>query len=155
MASRNPGTGFDMRHVRTDKQRRQMEQIEAEGICPFCKEHLQRTHREPIENKGAWWSVTKNDYPYEGSKLHYLFIYNEHAETLAEVPPEAFAELMAFVQEIMRGSNMPGGTFFMRFGSSGHTGATVAHLHAHLVVGASADESADKLKVTVGYKAKE
>lgn len=152
MTNRSPGPGFDMRHVRSMEQKRQMEQIAAEGICPFCPEHLERTHRAPIEWRGPWWSVTKNDYPYEGAKLHYLFVYNRHLETMAEVTPEAFAELMGHLQRIVREQAVPGGTFFMRFGDSGHTGATVAHLHAHLVVGAGADDSSEKLKITAGYK---
>lgn len=152
MATKGSGSGFNMRHVRTSEQRAQMEQIAAKGICPFCKEHLERTHRAPILWTGRWWSVTKNDYPYEGSELHYLFIYNKHVETLDGVQPEAFAELMEHVQRASLEHGIPGGTLFMRFGDSDYTGATVAHLHAHLVAGARAGESEDKLKVTVGYK---
>jgi ATP adenylyltransferase len=142
-------------HARTEEQRQHMSELAAEGICPFCDEHLEREHREPIEARGTWWSVTKNDHPYKGARLHYLLIYRSHATTLAELPLEAFTELGAHLQWLEQTHDLPGGTFFMRFGDMPHTGATIAHLHAHVVVGASAGESTEKLKVSVGYKVKE
>ncbi len=41
-----------------------MEQLEADGICIFCAEFVESHHREPIEWRGEYWYVTKNDYPY-------------------------------------------------------------------------------------------
>jgi len=143
---------LDIRHARTGAQAQQMLDIAAQGICPFCQEHLKATHREPIEREGQWWSVLKNDYPYEGSRVHYLFVFKEHVEDIDHVTPEGFAELLSHMQWVRDTHNLKGGTLLMRFGNTGHTGATIPHLHAHLIVGGDAEGSTEKLRATVGYQ---
>ena len=137
-------------NARFPEQQKQMEDITREGICPFCDEHLGRTHREPIEWQGAWWSITKNDYPYEGASIHYLLIARQHISRLDEVHPEAWIE---FGMHLARLSQMAtGGGVVMRWGDMSMNSASVSHLHAHFIVGGPPKEGGEKIKVSVGNK---
>lgn len=129
-----------------------MAKILAEGICPFCPKYLEKYHDNPIEKKGKWWSITRNDYPYEGSTLHYLFIYKRHIENASEISTPAFAELINHIKQLIKKYKLPAGSLVMRFGDSDYTSASVTHLHAHLIVGGKKSKDKEELNVPVGYK---
>ncbi len=129
-----------------------MKKILKAGICPFCPTYLEKYHDNPIEKKGKFWVVTKNDYPYEGSRYHYLFISKKHVEHIEELESKAFAELVNLIKWLTKKHKIVGGGFFMRFGDYKHTGASVTHLHAHLIVGKKKDKRKDILNVPLGYK---
>ena len=42
----------------------------------------------------------------------------------------------------------------MRFGDVEYTGATISHLHAHIIVGGPENSKREDLKVKVGFKIK-
>ncbi len=140
---------MNLSNARLPAQRAQMEEITKQGICPFCPKHLPRTHREPIEWGGTWWLVTKNDYPYEGTVVHYLLICRQHVTRVDELPPEAMAEFGEHIAQLSQ--DIPGGVVLMRWGDTAVTGATIAHLHAHFIVGGPAKEGAEKLKTNIGF----
>ena len=48
--------------------------------------------------------------------------------------------------------NFLGGTIVMRWGDTERTGATVTHLHAQLVVGASREEGGKPILTALGYQ---
>ena len=143
---------LNMTHARTPAQQDKMQELIKLGICPFCSEYLEQYHDNPIEQRGTWWNVTKNDYPYEGATLHYLFIYRSHMSDLSDVPAEAYAELGEFARSIAEKNNIKGATLLMRFGDTEWTGGTVTHLHAQLVVGGPFEADCEKIKVGIGYK---
>ena len=139
--------------TRDPRQRAKMKKMQNLNDCPFCRHNLKTLHDAPIEREGTWWSITRNDYPYEGTRVHYLAIAHEHLTHISELTPEAFAELGTLMQELAREHDVDGGALFMRFGNVMKTGATIAHLHVHLIVGASEhSQNPEKLKVTLGYR---
>lgn len=147
--------GLDHDEARTEKQKKLMAQIEADGVCPFCAEHFARYHPEPILKETENWFVTTNMSPYEGTTKHFLFVYKlEHTNSPADVTPEAGAELFSLMSEIIHTHDIPGGGFFMRFGEGGYNGSSVEHLHAQLVVGVQKSDETEGLKVKLGYKQK-
>jgi diadenosine tetraphosphate (Ap4A) HIT family hydrolase len=126
----------DLSNARRDDQRKVLEQIIADGVCPFCPENLGKYHTQPIIKEGKYWLLTPNQWPYVYTKNHYLAIYKTHAENLTDISPEAGAELVEFFQEIVREKNIPGGALNIRFGSNpklGNYGSSVLHIHAHLI----------------------
>jgi diadenosine tetraphosphate (Ap4A) HIT family hydrolase len=141
---------MNIESARDPAQRAQMEDLARRGICPFCSEHLKENHREPIEREGVYWVVTKNDYPYEGTASHYLFIHREHITRVEETSPEAFKELREHVAWVAE--KFPGGTFLLRSGDTTITGATISHLHAHFIVGGPPQPGGEKIKVSIGHK---
>ncbi|MFA6969651.1 MAG: HIT domain-containing protein, partial [Candidatus Paceibacterota bacterium] len=105
------------------------------GFCPFCEEHLIKHHRQPLEYKNKHWLVTKNSWPYEGSRYHFLFITRSHVEATEDLSPVMWADLQKLYRKVVREKNIKGATLLLRSGDTKTTGASVNHLHAHLIVG--------------------
>lgn len=110
-----------------------IEQINTDGVCPFCAEQLARYHKNPILAQTKYWTVTDNMYPYVGAKHHVLLIHREHIEDMSEFSPEAWAELQQVILDLCKERDITGGGLIMRFGETKYTGASVTHLHAHLL----------------------
>jgi ATP adenylyltransferase len=129
----NKNDFVDLDNARVDEQRAVMKEIINQDHCPFCQENLRLYHKEPILKDGQYWIVTKNQWPYENTKLHLLAIYKSHAERLSELEPEAGTELLKFFAEIEQELQIPGGGFALRFGDTDYSAGTVAHIHAQFI----------------------
>jgi dihydrofolate reductase/diadenosine tetraphosphate (Ap4A) HIT family hydrolase len=133
---------YDMAAARRDDQLRHMQRLQADGICIFCEEHFADHHREPIEYRGEHWYVTKNDYPYPGTRAHYLIVPYRHVRSFDELPDEAGAELWAIKRMLKAGLDAPATAAVERSGDMRLNGGSVAHLHTHFVVlGAEPEET--------------
>lgn len=121
-------------NARSEEQRHVMEKIEAGNYCPFCPEHLADTHEKPIIRKGEHWVFTENRWPYKNTIHHWLLIAAYHAETLNDLRSGAFEEYGEHVKWAEREYRIAAGGLAMRFGDVSGTGATVRHLHGHLIV---------------------
>lgn len=142
-------------HSRDDKQKEIMQQIETDGVCPFCSENFLKYHTEPIIKETDSWILTKNFSPYEGSVHHFLFVYKpSHINSPGDMNTESRIELFDLVDELCTRHKITGGSVLMRFGDGEINGSSVEHLHAHLVVGVPRGENTEGLKVKLGYKNK-
>ena len=108
-------------------------QIEKDKVCPFCPDQLKKYHKNPILAETPRWIVTTNMYPYKGAKTHALFIHKEHIVGLQELSADAWKEFHELIAQFISERKIPGGTALMRFGDTKYTGASVNHLHAHLI----------------------
>ncbi len=106
--------------------------IQESAICPFCPEHINNIHKNPIEEK-KFWLVTDNMYPYKPTRKHLLLIHKKHIEHVGELTKEAWDELFDIIKTETKKLGMEGGTFMMRFGNTKYTGASVSHLHCNLL----------------------
>ena len=106
--------------------------IAEKKLCPFCPEHLAEFHKLPIEER-EFWLITDNQYPYKPSKYNKLFIHRTHIGHVSEISSEGWKELGEIVKEQTAKLDIVGGAFFMRFGETRFTGASVAHLHCQLL----------------------
>lgn len=146
-------TGLNHDNARTEEQKKLMAQIESDGVCPFCKEHFTKYHPKPIIKETDYWFLTQNMSPYEGTSEHFLFVYKPtHINTLSEVTKEAAADLFILLAWTTETYHIIGGSFFMRFGDMRWNGSSVEHLHAQLIVGKEKDETAEALRVKLGWK---
>jgi len=143
---------LNLGHAHHPNQKGKMLELLAKGICPFCDKYLEQYHDEPIEIRGQYWVVTKNDYPYEGSRVHYLFIHRDHIIGPEEISPQAMIELLALWNRINKEHQLPGGALVWRFGDTDYTGGSVDHLHVHLVVGGSRQKDKEVLSAYIGYR---
>ncbi len=121
--------------IRREDQRAVMVEIQKQGHCPFCRENLEKYHKNPILKEGTFWLLTDNQWPYQKVKHQMLAIYKTHIENLTEIDPEAGKELFEMFAAAAKERNMSGGGVAMRFGSSeyGNYGSSVLHIHAHLI----------------------
>lgn len=131
-----------------------IQQIIKDGVCPFCSKNFLRYHTRPILRTGKHWLVTENANPYQGSRHHYLFVHTKHVESIATLSPIAFAELKSHIVWLQKKYNLKGGSLFMRFGDTRLTSASVAHVHAQMIVGAPRGKNTEPLAVTLAYKKK-
>lgn len=142
----------NMAHVREEKQRETMERSVRDGVCIFCKEHLHKYHTLPILKQNRSWLVTENQFPYEGTRAHLLFINKRHIRHLSEVHREEWADLAPLVRWVNKQYGIDGGALFFRFGDTNLTSATISHLHGHIITGEHQHSANASLKVSLGYK---
>lgn len=129
-----------------------LETIIAGGFCPFCEEHLFKHHRKPLMYTTKHWLVTESSWPYKGSRFHILFIARPHIESTEDMPTTMWVELLRLYRALVREKKIEGATLIIRSGNTQITGATVNHLHAHLIVGAPRTESSKPIKALVGFE---
>lgn len=123
-----------MDNARVEKQRELMEAARAKGVCPFCPDGETEIELEPAIRTGDWWTVRNNRFPLKSTSLHLIFISKTHAEKLADLDPDARYELMELMLWAEREYELASGALAMRFGDPSGNGATIRHLHAHLIV---------------------
>ncbi|MFA6300867.1 MAG: HIT domain-containing protein [Candidatus Paceibacterota bacterium] len=106
--------------------------IEKRGKCPFCPDNF-KYHKEPILKKENGWLLTKNSWPYKNTKYHFVIIGEKHKENFNELTNGDFKSVKILVNWALKKFNVKGGALSVRFGDTDHTGATVCHLHFHLI----------------------
>ncbi|MDB5245497.1 MAG: Histidine triad domain protein [Parcubacteria group bacterium] len=127
---------LNLKHAREPKQKALMEQIIADGVCPFCAEYFKKYHPKPIIKETDYWFLTENMSPYPGTKYHFILVYKPaHIRTPSEIAPEGAADLFALLDWAIAEYKIPGGSFFMRFGDTRYNGSSVQHLHGQLIMG--------------------
>ncbi len=107
--------------------------IQKDDVCPFCPNYVTTYHKNPILIDGKFWLLTDNMYPYKGAKHQILLIHKDHIESIADLEKEEWEELFDFIQSEIKKRDIEGGTFYMRFGDTSYTGASVTHLHANII----------------------
>lgn len=119
--------------ARTDEQRAEMERLESARECHFCSS--ERLGEILLES--AHWFVVKNTFPYANTALHLLVVPKKHYLTSSEMPSEFKQSYLEMVAEIEAHFQLEAYSQFMRVGTMTRTGASIAHLHAHIIVGDS------------------
>lgn len=139
-----------MHHSRTSEQRKVHQKIEQEGLCPFCWENFLKYHPKPIIQKTKDWLVTQNAWPYKGTRVHLLFISKRHLEHISDLTKKEWGELNVLIKKY---APIDGGALFFRFGDVDKTGASVTHLHCHIITGGKRKtKKTQRLKVQLGYQ---
>ena len=123
-----------------------------EGFCPFCEEHLFKHHRKPILRKSKYWLVTENSWPYKGVQFHFLFISRTHIEAVEDVSFLMWVDLFSQYGELVTENDIKGATLMIRSGDTKITGASVNHLHAHLIVGGERTAHSKPIKAIIGFE---
>ncbi|NTV31308.1 HIT domain-containing protein [candidate division WWE3 bacterium] len=123
-----------LEHARSADQLLVMQQITADGVCPFCMEHLFSYHDQPILWGGISWIITPSRWPYAGTRLHLLAISIQHVEHLSDVTPSAAMDLWQGLSWVEQNFTLAGGAIGLRFGDPTLNGGSVRHLHAHIIV---------------------
>ncbi len=122
----------DPRNARAEGYREIMEEIVSERACPLCPP--MKWHPNPILQDDGRWLITKNSHPYEHTQHHLLIISKRHIELLSELTPQDLESVLNLSNWANQEFSIKGGGLTMRFGDTLYTGATVKHLHAHLIV---------------------
>lgn len=103
--------------------------------CPFCPKNLAKYHQPPILGKTANWIFTDSMYPYKGTASHVLVIHKKHLESPEKITVRAWKELHEVIKSVITLKKIRGASLLMRFGDTEYTGASVNHLHFHIITG--------------------
>lgn len=126
-------TFVDIRNARTKEQIDTMKKIIAAGIDPFAKEHMGTHAKLKIFRESKHWIFAHNKWPYKGTKKHIVAISKKYHEDPWSLSLEETADLFSTFGKIAKEQKIKGGAIAMRLGDTLHSGATVKHLHAHLI----------------------
>lgn len=132
MAKKKVPSVVNPRFAKTGEYRKVIETIEETGRCPFCPDNF-RYHKKPVLKKLRGWFITENSWPYKNSRKHFIIISPVHKEKLTEMRAQDIESILALSKWAVRKYQIRGGALTLRFGESNFTGATVSHLHAHLI----------------------
>lgn len=135
----------DKTYARSAEYRSQLEEIESANVCPFCPGH-RKWHPNPIENKSGKWGITKIRENYPNARLHFLIMGEDHMEHFLDIKPSDWADIRELIRWACGKYKIIGGGIAMRFGPTTWTGASVSHLHVHLLV-PEIDEQSGRAKV--------
>ena len=120
---------------RTAEQLAEMRQLEAAGICLFCPDGLRQQAPEQILWEADHWWVISNKFPYRGTSLHLLVIPHEHASDMIDLDPVSQSDFWNVLALIRERFDLKHYGLGVRNGNCRFTGATVAHVHAYILVG--------------------
>jgi ATP adenylyltransferase len=120
-------------NARTDDQIQQMRQLEADGVCLFCPPNLERVQR--VLHRTRHWSVTPNEFPYRGARLHLLLVPDDHVTGLVELPPHTQQDLWVALAWVRAQYRLEHYGLAVRNGAAEFTGGTIRHLHVHILQG--------------------
>lgn len=139
MNEQHKPTGTDkiyLQHARTGDQLADMENIAERDICFMCPENIPEFYEERggLIDEGEYSFLVHNGYPYENTEHHMMVIPKEHITSLNEASEGFVLEAFSFFRKLEVELNITGGAIAMRFGNPEETGATVHHLHIHLIV---------------------
>jgi ATP adenylyltransferase len=122
-------------NYRTGDQLAEMLRLEAAGICLFCPESLRSHARQDVLFETRHWAVTPNAFPYRGTKLHLLVVPQRHVNDMLDLDEEALADFWTALKRIRERYSLDHYGLGVRNGNCSFTGATIAHVHAHVLVG--------------------
>jgi ATP adenylyltransferase len=123
-----------MENFRTADQLAEMRRLEAAGICLFCPEELGRHAGAAAFLRTEHWTVMPNDFPYAGTSLHLMLIPHQHASDLLELGAAAQSDFFTALAAAREQYGLGHYGLGVRNGDCRYTGATIAHLHAHVIV---------------------
>ena len=109
-----------------------IDSIEKSGLCPFCPENFIH-HKKDIIKEGGDWFLTENSWPYKDTKHHFIIICRKHKENFSDLSIEDFDNVRGLVNFAIEKYDIKGGALALRFGNTDYTGATVCHLHFHII----------------------
>jgi diadenosine tetraphosphate (Ap4A) HIT family hydrolase len=142
-------------NARTPEQRQRMERLAKEIGCFFCKDNYLKVGASSAIYQAKYWYIKKNDYPYKGAVHHYLIASKKHRIKITDITPIAWTELLKVIKWLENHLKIKGASLFVRSGDMSYTGATLDHIHFHLLLGAKKKKGGilkDNILVTLGHK---
>lgn len=109
-----------------------IEKIAKTGKCPFCPENF-KYHKKPILKRRENWFITEGSWPYKNAKVHLIILGLNHRENLLELKKRDVEAILYLIHFGIKKYKIKGGALAVRFGNTNYTGASVAHLHFHLI----------------------
>jgi len=122
----------NIKNARQGEYKKVIETIATTGKCPFCKENF-KYHKKPIYKKRNGWFLTNNSWPYKNTEMHFIILGEKHKENFSELTKKDFESIAFLANWAIKKWKIKGGALAMRFGNTDYTGASVSHIHFHII----------------------
>jgi len=126
------GKFVNTKNARKGQYKKVIKKIASTGKCPFCKEDF-KYHEKPVFKQRNGWFLTENSWPYKNSRYHLIIICDKHKENFSELTKKDLESVNFLANFAIKKYKIKGGALAMRFGDTDYTGASVAHLHFHII----------------------
>lgn len=123
----------DPRFAKGNMYARVMRSIVRAAVCPLCQKTMQ-WHTKPILKRTGGWLITENFNPYKNTEYHFIIVCNRHITRFEQIATRDWAAIASLMRWALKHFKIRGGGMTLRFGDPTWTGATIVHLHAHLIV---------------------
>ncbi len=143
---------LDLDNARWPEQKAKMLECLQAGTPPLLPENIVKDGVQFIIKQGKYWYITKNRWPYDHTKQHYLIVANQYWTKLADIVPEAGDELITLVNWLSKELQVPGGALCLRFGDTNYSGGTIDHLHWQFIVPDIQDPDYSPVRFVIGKK---
>jgi ATP adenylyltransferase len=140
-------TFYCFENARTADQVAEMRRLDAAGICLFCPDGLAHHPPERILLRTRHWTALQNDFPYPGTRMHLLLVPHQHAADLTGLPAEAQQDFWQALAAVVRELQLTYYGLGVRNGDCRYTGASIEHVHAHVLVGDPDQDGADPVRM--------
>ncbi len=145
-----------MDNARDKEQSSRMMEAEKKNECFFCIDFTTLGASGKLwEN--PFWFVKPNDYPYTGTKQHFLVVARRHVTSIGELSTNEKLSVFEAIEWTKARFELDGFSLFVRSGNMRRTAATIDHLHFHIIVGEEKigeepNEFDDLILAPVGFK---
>jgi diadenosine tetraphosphate (Ap4A) HIT family hydrolase len=119
-------------NARQGEYRKVIEKIDNIGKCPFCPDNF-IYHKKPVLKRKGGWFLTENSWPYKGTSHHLIIIGKKHKEEIKQLTNKDLQDVLSLAKWAVQQFKIQGGALTMRFGNTNLTGASVAHIHFHII----------------------
>jgi dihydrofolate reductase/diadenosine tetraphosphate (Ap4A) HIT family hydrolase len=109
-----------------------IDEIIESGVCPFCPETF-LWHPWPILHRLGDWFITRSGWPYKNTEHHFLIIGERHITSTIQMTMCDNGAVRLLTLWAVNTFNLKGWGSVARSGDTDYTGATVQHLHFHLI----------------------
>ena len=120
------------KNARKGEYKKVIEKIAKTNKCPFCKENF-KYHKKPIFKRKNGWFLTNNSWPYKNTDCHLIIIGEKHKENFRELTKKDLESVAYLTRWAIKKWKIKGGGVAMRFGAPNYTGASVSHIHFHII----------------------
>jgi len=141
---------YNLANARVHEQRAEMEELEAAGVCLFCE--LAQTPRDDDWFRTEHWVASRNEFPYRGTRLHYLLAPAEHAVDLLDLKEDVLADFWTALRALTQRYDLGFYGLGARCGDCRFTGGTIAHVHVHVVVGDVEDPAHEPVRLKLSSR---
>lgn len=121
------------RNGRSPEYKQELREILANNICPFCKEG-KTANEQAILKKTPHWYLTPNAYPLRDTLYHFMITPWRHITNASDITGAEWQDFAKLRQWLTKEYNLTGEAMYVRSGEPLVTGASVAHLHWHIIV---------------------
>ena len=122
-------------NYRTAEQLAEMRDLEARGLCLVCPGGLAGHSRQQILFQTRHWTITPNAFPYPGTARHLLLVPGQHAADLLDLDEAVRQDFWTALAQVRDRYALSYYGLGVRNGDCRYTGATIRHVHAHVLVG--------------------